>query len=215
MKAIRRGLKRWSKQFAQLNKTIENGCFYVKLLDGIEDQRMLTISERNFRKLLITHTNKLLEAKRKYWRIRANIRCANLGDENTKFFHAIATQVFRNNYISFLRATDNFNVYEHDQKAAILWTSFKERIGMTDNTQQSFDISHLAKDCNLEDLERPFSTEEIDEVIINMPNDKSPGPDGFNGLFMKKCWQVLKNSFYKFINDFHEEKVNLGPINSA
>lgn len=108
-KAVRRGLKIWSKKFSQLSKTIENCCFYVKLIDGIEDQRLLTVAERNFRKILIDHTNKLLEAKRIYWRIRANIRWANLGDENTKFFHAIATQVFRQNYISFLKDYRQFH----------------------------------------------------------------------------------------------------------
>src|SRR4051812_19862134 len=48
-----------------------------------------------------------------------------------------------------------------------------------------------------------------------MPNDKSPGPDGFNGLFMKKCRLIIKHYFYKFINDFHSEIVSLAPINTA
>lgn len=65
-KSIGKGLKVWSKNFSQLNKTIENCCFYVKLLDGVEDQRNLSNIERNFRKALINHTNNLLEAKRKY-----------------------------------------------------------------------------------------------------------------------------------------------------
>lgn len=33
-----------------------------------------------------------------------------------------------------------------------------------------------------------FSKAEIDEVIKNMPFDKAPGPDGFNGAFIKACW---------------------------
>lgn len=41
-KSIRRGLKSWSKNLSKLNKTIENCCFYIKLLDGIEDQRNLS-----------------------------------------------------------------------------------------------------------------------------------------------------------------------------
>lgn len=184
-------------------------------MDDIEDQRLLTIAERNLRKILIAHTNKLLEAKRLYWRIRANIRWANLGDENTKFFHTIASQVFRQNYISFLKATDNFIVYDHDQKAAILWSSFRDRIGMTENTEQYFDINHLAKECNLDDLEKSFTKEEIDEVIKHMPNDKPLGLDGFNVHFMKKCWSIIEDKFYKFINDFLAEQIDLAPINSA
>lgn len=88
-KAVRRGLKRWSKQFSQLNKTIENCCYYVKLINGIEDHGLLTDIERRFRKILIIYTKKLLESIRKYWRIRANIRWAKLGDENTKSFQCL------------------------------------------------------------------------------------------------------------------------------
>ena len=90
------------------------------MLDGIEYQRALSKMECYFRNILIAHTNKILEAKIIYWTIRANIRWANPGDENTKFFHAIATQVFRHNYITFLKTSDNFFVHEHDHKSAIL-----------------------------------------------------------------------------------------------
>ena len=67
---------------------------------------------------------------------------------------------------------------------------------------------------DLHDLDRPFSNEEIDDIINKMPNDKSPGPDGFNGLFMKKCWHIIKQYFYKFINDFYNETISLAPVNN-
>jgi hypothetical protein len=35
-------------------------------------------------------------------------------------------------------------------------------------------------------LEEPFSKEEIDSIIQLLPTEKSPGPDGFNGEFLKK-----------------------------
>ena len=109
-----------------MNKIIDNCCFYVKLIDGLEEQRPLSRVGRNFRIFLINHTNKLLEAKRIYWRIRANIRWANLGDENTKFFHAIATYVFRHNYITYLMTRDGKQVFDHDHKAAIYLGIFQE-----------------------------------------------------------------------------------------
>jgi hypothetical protein len=39
---------------------------------------------------------------------------------------------------------------------------------------------------NLHILEVPFSNTEVDEVIKNLPNNKSPGPDGFDNEFYKK-----------------------------
>lgn len=126
-----------------------------------------------------------------------HIRWANLGDENTKFFHAIATQVFRHNYITFLKSTDNLYVNDQDHKVAILWVSFKERIGTSVNTTHNFDISHLSMDNNLQDLDKPFCKEDIDDIIKHMPSDKSPSPYGFNAHFMEKCWHS-QSLFLKF-----------------
>jgi hypothetical protein len=36
-------------------------------------------------------------------------------------------------------------------------------------------------------MDHPFSEEEIKLALSNMPLDHAPGPDGFNGLFLKKC----------------------------
>jgi hypothetical protein len=56
--------------------------------------------------------------------------------------------------------------------------------------------SLLVPIANLEDLILPFSNDEIDGVVNNLKSDKSPGPDGFNMDFMKKCWPVIKQYFY-------------------
>ena len=35
-------------------------------------------------------------------------------------------------------------------------------------------------------LENVFTEDEIKGVIMSMPNDRAPGPDGFTGIFYKK-----------------------------
>jgi hypothetical protein len=129
-KNLRHAIKKWSRNLSQLNKIITNYCNVTAVFDGLEDQRPLSIIENNFRAALKKHTLNLLEAKRKYWRKRANIRWAKLGDENTKFFHAVATRNYRHNYIASLATEDGRIVTQHEQKAAILWQSFKNRLGV-------------------------------------------------------------------------------------
>lgn len=93
--------------------------------------------------------------------------------------------------ISSIKCDDGRYVYEHDQKAAVLWNSFKERPGVTLNPNISFHIEHLSTHHNLIHLENQFTAKEIDEVIKHMVVDKSPRPNGFNGLFMKKNVGIL------------------------
>ena len=68
---------------------------------------------------------------------------------------------------------------------------------------------------NLNLLEEPFTQSEIDNVIKALPNDKSPGLNGFNNEFLKKCWPVFKQDFYDLCNDFFENSVCLRSINSS
>jgi hypothetical protein len=87
--------------------------------------------------------------------------------------------------------------FSHEEKANLLWQAYKERLGTREFTHMYFDLSTLmTRVDNLADLALPFSKEEIDEVIRGLPLGKSPGPDGFNSDFMKKCWPVISKDFY-------------------
>lgn len=117
-------------------------------------------------------------------------------DGNTKFFHAIATERFRSNSIASLKLSDDSVVVDHVGKEAILYHTFRERLGQSSATKMQFDLD------GLNTLSIPFTHEEIDEVIKVMSSDRAPGPDGFNGCFLKSCWHIIKYDFYKLCEDF-------------
>jgi hypothetical protein len=76
--------------------------------------------------------------------------------------------------------------------AGIALNKFKERMGQAKGISMGFDLSALLTPVDgLHVLTRPFEKEEMDLVIKHMAPDKSPGPDGFNGLFLKKCWNII------------------------
>jgi hypothetical protein len=64
-------------------------------------------------------------------------------------------------------------------------------------------------------ISAPFSKEEIDKVIQHIPLDKAPGPDGFNGCFIKNCWNIVAPEFYKLCQEFAEGKAFLDSINNS
>ncbi|XP_071678500.1 uncharacterized protein [Lolium perenne] len=214
-KSLRHGIKKWSKHLSQLSVIISNCSYVLTLLDGLEEKRPLSTVERNFRTALTEHQSKLIEAQRLYWRKRANIRWAKLGDENTKLFHTVATRNYRHNHIASIKSEDGIITSLHDQKAAILWNAFRNRMGKTEPTEMKFDLSSLITPQDLSRLEVPFTKEEIDEVIHSMPNDKAPGPDGFNGQFMKKYWHVMKKQFYDLCFNFYSGNLDIHSLNTA
>jgi hypothetical protein len=48
-----------------------------------------------------------------------------------------------------------------------------------------------------------------------LPVDRAPGPDGFNGLFLKRCWHIIKSDFHALCHDFFNGFVNLQCINNS
>jgi hypothetical protein len=37
----------------------------------------------------------------------------------------------------------------------------------------------------------------------------------FNGLFVKKCWSIIKQDFYQLSSDFYDETIQLKNINGS
>jgi hypothetical protein len=44
---------------------------------------------------------------------------------------------------------------------------------------------------------------------------RSPWPDGFNGLFLKRCWPIIKKDFYKLASDYHSGSLRLQNLNGS
>lgn len=79
-----------------------------------------------------------------------------------------------------------------------------------------FDLpSLIVRQYSLTALESKFTTEEIDGIVRQLPNDKFPGPDGFSNEFIKKCWNHIKNDFYELYWAFQENNVCLQSVNSS
>lgn len=182
----------------------------------MEEQRDLTLQEWNFRDILKDHLNSLLEQQRVYWRQRGTVKWVKIGDENTKFFHAHATIKHRQNTITLLTNVDGTILYSHEDKANLLWESYKERLGTTEFTSMLFNLEELISHIpNLEWMQEPFMKEDIDSIIANLPTDKSPGPDGFNEDFLKKCWPMISKDFYDLCSAFYDGHLCVQSINAS
>jgi len=67
---------------------------------------------------------------------------------------------------------------------------------------------------DIEELTLPFLHTEIEDIVRKMPTDKALGPDDFNGMFMKRCWQTIKHDFYALCEEFYNGSTNLECIHT-
>jgi hypothetical protein len=188
----------------------------ILCLDNLEEYRPFLHTEFNFCKLVQLHLDELLLAECNYWRKRCTARWIKQGEDNTKKIHAMASERYRRNSIAMLLDDSGNEVTDHQAMAGLLWSNFKERMGNSEGISMQFDLdSLLSKVEGLDVLTVPFDKKEMDEVIKKMSTDRSPGPDGFNGLFVKKCWPIIQEDFYRLASDFHKGTLKMENINSS
>jgi hypothetical protein len=192
-KSVRYALKKWHTSLSKLKVIVQNFNKIILLLGTLEEQRPLFLTEFNFRQIVKMHLESLLITECNYWRKRCTIRWVKVGEDNTNFFFAMTTQRHIRNAISMLTAVDGRQVSDHEEMAGMLWSSYKNRMGMSEGISMQFDLANLLiKVEGLEDISMPFLVEEMELVIKQMPSDKAPGSDGFNGHFLKKCWPIIE-----------------------
>jgi hypothetical protein len=68
--------------------------------------------------------------------------------------------------------------------------------------------------AGLEQLEMPF-TKVVDNVASNLPNNKSPEPNGYINEFVKGCWPLIARDFYDLFDGFFSGQVCLRSINTS
>jgi len=128
----------------------------------------------------------------------------------------MATISYRRNAIPQILNESGAWIQDHDGKAGLLWNAFRNRMGVDPDTTMVFDLETLVQSRTfLSELAEPFQLEEIDLIVRSMPTDKAPGPDGFNGLFLKKCWPIIKHDFYSLCESFFNNDLCLESINSS
>jgi hypothetical protein len=90
-------------------------------------------------------------------------------------------------FIPALITLDSSTVTGHQQKEEVVFDHFVKLMGTPQRRTRSLNWANLGYQAHdLSELEAPFEESEIKKTIIQLPGEKSPGLDGFIGLFYKK-----------------------------
>jgi hypothetical protein len=141
------------------------------------------------------------------------------GDLNTKFFHTIANNRARKNYI-FSLEIDGQVIYDQDRIRRFISNHFKTLLGSEINRLVTLDLNlwneneRLTLDSS-NSLESIFTIEEIKNVIFEAEGNKSPGPDGLTFTFYQKYWDLIKDELVLIVNAFYNHNLDLSKLNLA
>ena len=83
-----------------------------------------------------------------------------------------------------------------------------------DKFLERYSLSRLNQE-EIENMNRPITSIEIETVINNLSRNKIPGPDGFTGKFYQTFREKLTHTFLKLFqkipNSFYEATITLIP----
>jgi hypothetical protein len=118
------------------------------------------------------HLATLLKQRLAYWKQRGKIKWVTLGDENSRFFHYMASSQKRKNHVAALSFANGNSVNDHPEKANLLLQAYKKRLGQTETTNplpNLQDLTYVNEDLSF--LEAPFTHKEIDDVVKDFPSN--------------------------------------------
>jgi len=183
----------------------------IRKLDIAQETRPLSDAESALHKQLKLHLLGWATIERSRRRQCSRLIQIREGDACTKFFHQRAKGRRRHNLITYLKNEVGELIWKHDDKASILHKYFLCVLGKTSSRSHTinWDSLNLSR-IDSQDLDRPFTLEELKHTVDEMPAEKAPGPDGFSGLFYKKCWDIIKFDVLAAMNSFHD--LRAGPL---
>jgi hypothetical protein len=174
----------------------------IKQLEVAQEIRELSMDEVQLKKCLKHRVLVLAAIGKSRARQKSRLVWLKKGDANTKYFHIMANLRKKKNQIVLLR-NDTEVASSQKDKLRITFDHFQKHIGTCPPRNLHINFEEIQWQLrNLLHLELPFIEQEIANIVKAILNEKSPGPDGFIGLFFKECWEIIKVEILAAVDQF-------------
>lgn len=140
-----------------------------------------------------------------FWKQRSRIKWLEGGDRSTKFFHASTIQRRSRNRLHRIKdMTGNWIEGQGEICKAILdhFTEVYNSEGVSNIYECLMHVPRLITQEMNDSLLAPVTDVEIKRAMDGLGGMKALGPDGYNGMFFQKHWEVVKTEVCAAIEEF-------------
>jgi exonuclease III len=204
MRRLATSIKIWKAQQVG-NIELQLAIVHVVLLclEKAQERRQLSEIELHLPRSLKAKSLGLAAMQKPRAKQHSRLKWIKQGDANTKFFHLHANIQRNQHFIKELQSETGIVMTQQDKEEAI-FNFYNSILGVPPARNSSLDWTVLGyEQTDLSDLEAPFSENEIKRIIHLMPSQRAPGPDGFIGLFYKKCWDIVRSDLSEALCGFY------------
>ncbi|XP_057803173.1 uncharacterized protein LOC131018471 [Salvia miltiorrhiza] len=206
MKRLKTDLKSWNRvSFGSLEENISRLKSVLQEWDIADETSGLNEEEILQRNETTTKLNILMKNRDDLLAQKAKIRWLKDGDINNSFYHKAINGRRAKNHIAGLHVKDRWLEDPGEVKKEIrshFENQFKIRSGCKPTLPDDFVQKGITEEMRSK-LDASFTEEEVKMAVWSCDGGKSPGPDGFNFHFIKKCWNILKEDIMKVMGEFH------------
>lgn len=190
----------YSSHISKLNKLHENNM--NKELTRLEESLgsnppAETIQRYNHLK---SEIEKINDIKTRGIALRAKAKYVEEGEKNTAYFLRLEKRNYNNKCIRSLMNNDDNSIHKPDDILKECESYYKELY-----TEHQLNATDSIKECNFKTIndadkemcDSKISIEECAQALKQLPNNKSPGSDGFTTEFYKFFWISIKDLVYE------------------
>ncbi|XP_074336591.1 uncharacterized protein LOC141673749 [Apium graveolens] len=158
---------------------------------------------------------KIFDQQEIFWRQRSKQLWLKAGDQNSKYFHAMASARKRSNQIHKLQNKWDEWV-EWDDGLQDLISDYFKNLYATDEPDWGEVIDNIPTTITVAQnikLVKPVTNEEFKNALFQMHPDKAPGPNGMTPTFFQKNWQIVGNDVVNVVKEFFRDGTGMQELN--
>ncbi|GLU16530.1 hypothetical protein SLE2022_329610 [Rubroshorea leprosula] len=217
LKMLKQFLKSWNQDvFRDLETQFQRAASTVAELDMKNEEVALEEEELEERWQGFQALWDIMRKRESIWKQKSRSNWAKWGDANSRYFHQIANGRKAHNNIVGISCDGRWIEEPEVIKREVV--GYFRRVFANDSRNRPKPAGIGFKMISQEMtawLERPFSTEEIEEGLKSCEGTKAPGPDGYNFSFIKYAWGCMKEDFLRFFEEFHQNGRLVKGLNSS